>query len=166
MLVATQRIVGKLGRVSAAVGVAVVIAACGSSSTPKQGGDLASDLAAAADTSSLTLAPVAGRTDVISSVEQTPEARRAPRAASRAPIIVRRAQQRTAAPVPTPVRATPAPIVAPTPAPVAEAPRTQPAPTATAPAMPRPQPVQQQPPPGGWRTEAQVIRDAPFPITP
>lgn len=165
MLLATQRKMAGLGRLGAAFGVMVLAAACGRSSTPPAGSDLASDLAAASDTSSLTLAPVAGRTDVISSVEQAPEARRAPRAASSAPTIVHRVQHHTVAPVAAPVRPTPAPVAATTPSPVADAPQTQQAPSVDAPVSPRPQPVQQQHH-GRWKTEAEVIRDAPFPITP
>lgn len=144
-----------------------IVAACSRTSAPQPGSDLASDLAAASDTSSsLALAPTSGRTDVISAVEQAPEARRAPRAASAAPTIVHRVQHHTVAPVPAPVRSTPAPVAAATPAPVAEAPQTQHAPAAEAPVSPRPQPVQQEQHHGRWRTEAEVIRDAPFPITP
>lgn len=168
MLLATERKMAGLGKLGAAFGVMVLAAACGRSSTPPTGSDLASDLAAASDTSSLTLAPVAGRTDVISSVEQAPEARRAPRPASSAPTIVHRVQHHTVAPVAAPVRTTQAPVAAATPSPVAEAPQaqqTQQAPAVDAPVSPRPQPVQQEHH-GRWKTEAEVIRDAPFPITP
>lgn len=164
---ATQRMGGKLSTVAAALGVMATMAACSKPSASKPGTDLASDLAAASDTaSSLALAPVSGRTDVISAVEQAPEARRAPRASSPAPTIVHRVQHHTVAPVSAPVKTTPAPMAAAAPAPVAEAPQTQPAPAAAEPVSPRPQPVQQQQHHGRWRTEAEVIRDAPFPITP
>jgi len=160
-----------LRKFSVAVGAAALVAvgACGSSSTPTQQSDLAKDLAAAGatDTSSLSLAPMAGRTDVISSVEQSPEARRAPRTASRAPTIVHRVQHHVTAPVAAPVRSTPAPVAAPAPPPVATAPHTEPSPSTTEPVMQRPQPMpQEQPHHGRWKTEAEVIRDAPFPITP
>lgn len=160
-----------LRKVSVVMGAAALVAAgaCGSSSAPAQQSDLAKDLAAAGatDTSSLSLAPTTGRTDVISSVEQSPEARRAPRAASTAPTIVHRVQHHVTAPVAAPVRSTPAPAASPAPAPVAAAPHTEPPPSTTEPVMRRPQPVpQEQQHHGRWKTEAEVIRDAPFPITP
>lgn len=164
---ATHRTISGICRVGVALGAMAVMAACSRSSATQPAGDLASDLAAASDTtSSLALAPTAGHTDVISAVEQAPEARRAPRAASTAPTIVHRVQHHTVAPVAAPVRTTPAPVAAATPAPVAQAPQTQQAPGVDAPVSPRPQPVQQQQPHGRWRTEAEVIRNAPFPITP
>lgn len=166
-----QRLIDGFGRTGAVLGVAALaaLAACGSSSAPQQGSNLASDLAAAGapDTSSLTLAPVSGRTDVISAVERAPQARRAPRAASSAPTIVHGVPHHVPAPVAAPVRAAPVPVAAATPAAVAEAPQTQQSAPATAvPTAPRPHPVQQEQRHGRWRTEAEVIRDAPFPITP
>jgi hypothetical protein len=160
--------VRKVGIVLGAAALAAA-GACGGSAAPTQQSDLARDLAAAGatDTSSLSLAPTAGRTDVISSVEQSPEARRAPKLASRAPTIVHSVKHQVTAPTAAPVVSTPAPVAAPAPTPVAPAPKADPAPSTTEPVMQRPQPIpQEQQHHGRWKTEAEVIRDAPFPITP
>jgi hypothetical protein len=149
--------VGSAGlALSAALGGLV---ACGNSSSPQANGDLARDLAAVSDTSSLALAPAASGTQVISAVEEAPQARRAPRAASQAPTVVHRVQHHVTAPVAAPVQApvAQAPVVA-------QAPQPDPAPVQSP--APRPHPVQQQEHHGRYRTEAEVIRDAPFPIMP
>lgn len=122
---------------------------------PAQATDLSRDLDAAASPSPLTLAPTSGRRDVISTVEQAPEARRAPRpSAPQLRPVAHRAPERAAV--------TPAPVP---PTPVAAAPAPVPQPEQPARTTRRPTPVQQAPP-GGYKTEGEVIRNAPFPILP
>jgi hypothetical protein len=130
------------------------VAAC---NKPAQASDLSRDLDAAASPSPLTLAPTSGRRDVISAVEQSPEARRAPKPSSPQPRpVARHTPERT--PVVAPPPATPAPATSEV--------ATTPEPQVSAPApSPRPVPVQQAPR-GGYKTEAEVIRNAPFPILP
>jgi hypothetical protein len=140
-----------------AIAAAGGMAACSKPAAPS--GDLARDLDAAASAPALTLAPTSGRRDVISAVEQSPDARRAP-APARKQTIARPARYtppaRVAAPTPTPP---PTAAVATVPAPV-----TTPA-TEEAAQSRRPVPVQQAHQ-GRYKTEAEVFRDAPFPITP
>jgi hypothetical protein len=99
---------------------------------------------------------------VISAVEQSPNARRAP-APARRQTIARPARYTPPAPVaaqtPPPAPTAAVATVATVPAP-APAPATQPAAQA-----PRPVPVQQAHQ-GRYKTEAEVFRDAPFPIMP
>ncbi len=133
------------------------MAACSKPATPSS--DLSRDLDAASSASTLTLAPTSGRRDVISAVEQSPDARRAP-APARTQVVRR----------PSPVAPPPAQVatqaVTPPPATVVAA-----VPTTTSPVIDqatpsrRPTPVQQGHQ-GRYKTEAEVFRDAPFPITP
>ncbi|MEO9046281.1 MAG: hypothetical protein ABI331_02530 [Gemmatimonadaceae bacterium] len=125
--------------------------------------DLAQDLQAASSNSgsALTLAPnSSGRRDVISSVEQSPEARRSV-AASRVQLV-----SRVTPPSPPPA-AVPQPVtppVAPTAA-VATVP-SAPTPAAVLPTTSK-RPTQMQPAQTGrYKTEAEVFRNAPFPINP
>ena len=134
------------------------VAACNAPAKPSA--DLSRDLDAASSTSSaLTLAPTSGSRDVVSAVERAPDAPRAP-----APAQKQVAMRRTPPPavvqpvVAAPQTVTPAQTVAAAPTTVAPAP-------ATGEATRRPTPVQQAPR-GGYKTEAEVFRDAPFPIQP
>lgn len=133
--------------------------ACSKPATPSA--DLTRDLDAASSPSALTLAPTSGRRDVVSSVEQSPEARRAEAAAKTQPRLQLVAQR-------TPIVAPPAAVipqvVTPTTA-VATVP-TAAVPT-TAQVTPSKRPTQMQPAhTGRYKTEAEVFRDAPFPINP
>jgi hypothetical protein len=134
------------------------VAACNAPAKPSS--DLSRDLDAASSTSSsLTLAPTSGSRDVVSAVERAPDAQPAP-----APAQKQVAQRRTPPPARLqPVAAAPQPAT-PTQAVVAAPPAVTPAP-ATPEATRRPTPVQQAPR-GGYKTEAEVFRDAPFPIQP
>ncbi len=150
----TRRMAWLSGLTVAAVGG---IAACSKPATPSS--DLSRDLDAASSASTLTLAPTSGRRDVISAVEQSPNARRAP-----APSRIQLVRHVTAVAPPPAQVATPA--APPPPATVVAA-----VPAATMPATDqasqsrRPTPVQQAHQ-GRYKTEAEVFRDAPFPITP
>lgn len=139
---------------------AVGVAACGGPAKPS--GDLAKDLdaaSAASSASSLTLAPTTGQRDVISAVERSPEARRAP-APARAELVTYRAPLPAATSLSvTPAAITPAQTVAAVPAAVLPAP-------APVPMTQSRRPMQQQTQPGRYKTEAEVFRNAPFPITP
>lgn len=125
--------------------------------------DLAQDLQAASSNSAsaLTLAPTSsGRRDVISSVEQSPEARRAASAA-RVQLVSRV----------TPLA--PPPAVAPQSVtqPVAPTAVVATVPSAIVPVAAQPstskRPAQMQPAQTGrYKTEAEVFRNAPFPINP
>lgn len=152
----------RIGAVIAALALTVGAAACNRGSAPETASsDLTRDLqaAGAGDTSALALAPQAHGTDVISSVEQSPEARRAPRPSSPALRVVHRAQHHVTAPVIETHATTTAAVAAPAPAPATvDAPLPQSA-------QPRPQPAQEQRH-GRYKTEAEVFRDAPFPILP
>lgn len=134
---------------------AAVLGACAKSS----GADpLSRELDAASNASpSIQLAPTGGRTDVVSVVERSPETRPAPRPTNRQP---RPTPRRSPAPAVMVASAPPA-VVAPEPRPV----------QATAAPVPssdarRPQPQAQAEHHGRYSTEAEVIRNAPFPILP
>lgn len=110
----------------------------------------------------------APRVDVVSSAERTdrnvptPKAPRVSRVATATP--------GTRAPARSPRHVTPAPAQARATADEtapAEAPRAEPAPEPV-PSQQRPQqaPVQQREPRGGWKSEGEVFRRAPFPINP
>jgi hypothetical protein len=129
------------------------LAACGGKSAPVQAsGDLQRDLELASSQQGIELLPAGPRTSVVSAVEQTGVAEPA------------QAPTRVKAPRPTPRRVAPQARVVRRPPP---APRT---PQAEQPA-PRPRPtfdanVISPPPPGGYKTVDEVIRNAPFPIKP
>ena len=137
------------------------VAACNAPAKPSS--DLSRDLDAASSTSSsLTLAPTSGSRDVVSAVERAPDAQRAPAPAQKQ-VAEHRAPPRVVQPVavapqPAPQPVTPPQAVAATPTAVTPTP-------ATGEATRRPIPVQQAPR-GGYKTEAEVFRDAPFPIQP
>jgi len=130
------------------------LAACGDRSTPVQASEeLQRDLQLAGS-AAIELLPAAPRTQVVSAIEQTGTAEPAP------------APTRTRTPVvkPKPRR------VAPQPARVVRAPSPAPRPERQV-ERPVPQPVFgpdviSPPPPGGYKTVDEVIRNAPFPIKP
>jgi hypothetical protein len=125
------------------------LAACGGKSAPVQANnDLQRDLRLASG-QGIELLPNASRTAVVSAIEQTGVAEPAP-----SPTKVR-------APRPKPRRVEPQPRTAraPSPQPRAQAARPSPRPTFDA-------NVISPPPPGGYKTVDEVIRNAPFPIKP
>jgi len=134
------------------------VAACNAPAKPSS--DLSRDLDAASSTSSsLTLAPTSGSREVVSAVERAPDAKRAP-----APAQKQLAEHRAPPPaVVQPVAVAPQPVTPPQA--VAAAPTTVTPTPATGAVTRRPTPVQQAPR-GGYKTEAEVFRDAPFPIQP
>lgn len=128
---------------------ALALGGCQSRSDAPLTDDVQRDLQAAS-AASIELAPSGSGTSVVSAVEQG----RSARSATRAPRT-----QRIAAPAET----SPTPTIAEAPDAVSEA-----AVTAGAPA-PRPtpvQPAQAQRRNGRYKTTAEIIRDAPFPINP
>ena len=140
-------------------------AACSRPAAPSS--DLAKDLEAASGPS-VELAPRAAGTQIVSDLEQTggaPKHAPAPRVAPRprtptpqrtAPVVVAQAPQAAPAPTPTPEPTTVA-VQAPEPTPEADIPppRPRPAPQGSAPSRR-----------GGYSSVSDVIRRAPFPITP
>lgn len=128
---------------------ALALGACQSRAEAPLAEDVQRDLQAASAVS-VELAPNGSGTGVVSAVEQG----RSPQSATRAP----RAQR-----IAAPTDASPAPTIAEAPDATGEA-------TATADApAPRPtpvQPVQAQRRNGRYKTTAEIIRDAPFPINP
>lgn len=153
----TRRMSWRSGFAGLTLAVAGGVVACSKPAAPSA--DLSRDLDAAssASASALTLAPTTGRRDVISAVEQSPEARRA-EAPARAQLVAHRTPivPPPAAAVPQPV--TPATAVATVPAAAAPV-------TAEVTPARRPMPVQQTQS-GRYKTEAEVFRNAPFPINP
>jgi hypothetical protein len=133
--------------------VLTLVAACGRDSAPvAAGGDLQRDLELASG-AGIELLPAAGRTQVVSAVEQTGTAEPAP-APTRARTPVARPQPRRVAPRARVLRA---PSRAPSPERQIERPSPQPVFGAD---------VISPPPPGGYKTVDEVIRGAPFPIKP
>ncbi|MGI8508958.1 MAG: hypothetical protein ACR2MQ_06505 [Gemmatimonadaceae bacterium] len=155
---------------AAAVVALIGAAACNSASAADKSLSHDLDLAASSTASAptgLSLAPSAGRTEVVSNVERTPEAAPAPKPSAPQRSVVHQnahhSVQHTALAASAPVAATPvvaAPI--PTPVPVAEAP----APMPDATPAPRPTPTRRAEPRGGYRSVGDVIRNAPLPINP
>ncbi len=140
----------------------VAVTACGKSAAP--GEDLRHDLELAG--SDLQLTPTSGRTDVISSIERAPgtpapRVNTVTRRQASAP-AVRRPQVRAPEAPPAPVDQAPVTSAAVPQAP--SDPATVPAPVPSV-ARPAPAPAPAGPP-GGYKTEGEVIRDAPFPINP
>ncbi len=150
---------------ASAAALTLFAAACSKPAAPTS--SLSKDLdAASADAPALALTPNGSGTSVVSAIERAPDGRPAPRRSSPAAHFVRRDQPAVQAPVLAAPAPTQAPVVATvadrTPAPVPQTP----SPVAQGPALPRQMPVQQQAPRGGWKTEAEVLSHAPFPITP
>jgi hypothetical protein len=152
-------------RLSVTLVTALVLGAC-SRSTPEQplADDLQRDLAMTAGTA-VELAPKSGGLQVVSAIESAPAVAQ-PRPVSKAP---------RKSPTPAPEVA-PAPVLADaTPEPEVEAPAPVPTPApaevktpepAVGAGRPAPVPTQRRAPAGGWKTPAEVIRNAPFPINP
>ncbi|MFN2565974.1 MAG: hypothetical protein ABR499_13340 [Gemmatimonadaceae bacterium] len=142
------------GRITLTTGIAalVAVAACSGKSTPVQASDdLRRDLQLAASQQGIELVPNASRTTVVSAIEQTGVAEPAP------------APTKTRAPVagPRPRRVAPQARVMRAPAPTPQRQVQRPAPRPTFDAN-----VISPPPPGGYKTVDEVIRNAPFPIKP
>jgi hypothetical protein len=140
------------GRLASTIGLAslALLAACGGASPSVQSADdLQRDLALAQSQQGIELLPNTSRTTVVSAIEQTGVAEPAP------------APTRTRAPVARPKarRVAPQPRVARTPAPRTSTRASRPAPVFDA-------NVISPPPPGGYKTVDEVIRNAPFPIKP
>ena len=140
-------------------------AACSKPATPPD--DLANDLQAAAG-SSVELAPRSAGTQIVSDLEQAPQ--RTPGSAPRPLASRRRAPSTPPRPAPTVVadgpKAVPAPAQQPSPITVAaQAPATTAEPII---ATPRPSPAPQGAPArrGGYSSVSDVLRRAPFPVTP
>lgn len=120
---------------------AFALAACGRE--PDVDPQLKADLEAAS-AGSIELAPAGSGTKVVSGIEQ-----------------VQRAQPRPTAPRPRTTVTTPRATNSPEPAPTPTAQRPEPAAS-----VPTSRPAVQPPPPGGYKTVDEVIRNAPFPIKP
>jgi hypothetical protein len=105
----------------------------------------------AVQASAIEMAPGAERRQVVSAIEQTGVSQPRPTAPKpRAPQVATSvAQQQEPAPTPDPVVTQQAPVAT--------------TPTATRPTGP---PKVSPPPPGGYKTVGEVIRNAPFPIKP
>ena len=145
--------------------VAAVLVALAVPSRPAAATQLSGDLSRDLDLASaagVSLAPSGTGTQVVSAVELGAAPERAPAAAPKAAASPRKARPQPRA-EPAPVEEVEeAPVEAPAPAEVAPAP----APAVDAP-LPRPMPNQRrEPPPGGWKTPSEIIRNAPFPINP
>lgn len=148
---------------TAAIVTLLGAAACSNASAADK--DLSRDLEFPASTpatsSNLSLAPSSGRTEVVSAVERTPEAKAAPKPSAPQRAVAHRSprQATIAATAPVAIVQAPEPVAEPTPAPIAAA---EPAPIP----RPTPAPARQQEPRGGWRSVGEVIRNAPFPVNP
>lgn len=155
--------------------LAVVLAAACNRSSVTVADDLQRDLDLASP-SGVSLAPTGGRVDVVSSIEQGKTAaapapketalRAVPKRVASVPHVAVHAP----APTPAPVAEAPAPAPTPEPRVIAQAPVDEPAPTVT-PApdpvpLPRPSPAPRGRQRGGTWTMGDVMRNAPFPITP
>jgi hypothetical protein len=123
---------------SLSLGLAVTALAAACSRSPEMDAQMKADLDAAS-TATLELAPRTPATNVVSAIES-----KNPTRPTVAPV------KRTVAPARTPRPETPTVVAE---EPIARAP---------APAPPKVQP----PPPGGYKTVGEVIRNAPFPIKP
>jgi hypothetical protein len=151
------------GRVRFTIGIAALaaLAACGGKSAPVQASDdLKRDLELASG-QGIELLPNASRTTVVSAIEQTGTAEPAPaptrvRTPTPKPRQAQPRQPRRVAPQPRPQARV---VRAPAPAPERQVERPEPRPTYGA-------DVISPPPPGGYKTVDEVIRNAPFPIKP
>ena len=140
-------------------------AACSKPATPPD--DLANDLRTAAG-SAVELAPRSAGTQIVSDLEQSPQ--RMPGSAPRPLATRRRAPSTPPRPAPTAVAEGPKAVLAPAPQPSSVTVAAQsPAPTAEPIiATPRPSPAPQGAPArrGGYSSVSDVLRRAPFPVTP
>ncbi len=158
----------RMNRLTGIGGLSLALAggmmACSKPASPSA--DLTRDLDAASSNSpALTLAPSSGRRDIVSSVEQSPDARRT-QAASRVHLVTQPTSivPPPAASIPQPV--TPTATVAAVPSAVTPATAQSAAQSAAQPS-PSKRPSQMQPAQTGrYKTEAEVFRNAPFPINP
>jgi hypothetical protein len=134
------------------VGLAALasLAACGKSAPLQASGDLQRDLQLASGPG-IELLPNASRTQVVSAVEQTGTAAPAPSPTKTRTPVARPKPRRVAPPARV--------VRAPSPEPRAQVERPSPRPTFDA-------NVISPPPPGGYKTVDEVIRNAPFPIKP
>ena len=148
---------------SMAMAAAVALVGCNKPGTASSdlNRDLSRDLDAASSAPALALAPTSGSRDVVSAVEQSPDARRAPAPSRRQPIPTPHVSR--VAPPPAQIAAVA--VTPPAAATVATLPETRTPANDNAAQSRRPTPVQQQHQ-GRYKTEAEVFRDAPFPITP
>jgi hypothetical protein len=127
--------------------------ACGKASDS----DLHRDLDLAGGENGLELAPVSNRTEVISASERFPNTRNAPAPAQRSVESRPSVTSKDIAPKPAPEPQVQTPE------------ELQPKPSAPAEGSVRPRPntpSKSGPPPGGYKTVEEVIRNAPFPINP
>ena len=153
----------------AAMAFAALAGCSRTSEQPAISDDLKQDLARAGAADVQLAGSTGQRLEVVSAAERTDGAVAAPKAPTRS----RTASATRGASAParsprheTPVAAQPAPratqtvaVETPTPAPAP-----QPVPSQARPQAP--QPSTQRAPAGGWKTEAEVFRNAPFPINP
>ncbi len=150
----TRRLACVTGMAMATAGAMV---ACNKPATAS--GDLSRDLDAASSAPALTLAPTSGNRDVVSAVERVPDARRAPAPSRRQPV------PRVSQVAPPPAQVATRAVTPPPASTVAATSEIQAPANDNAAQSRRPMPVQQQHQ-GRYKTEAEVFRDAPFPITP
>ena len=126
------------------------LAACAGDSAPVQAdADLKRDLQLASSEQGIELLPSASQTQVVSAIEQTGTATTAP------------SPTKARVPQPKPRRVAPKPRNAAVASPRVEQPAPRPTPRPVFDAN-----VISPPPPGGYKTVDEVIRNAPFPIKP
>jgi len=135
-----------------ALAAVIALAACDREAPGSMDDAMRRDLEAV-QAGTIEMAPAGDGQRVVSAIEQTRRAQpqpKAPTPAPRAPDVAREVAQN---PEPEP---TPDPVM------------TAPAPTSTEPVATRPSstPRVSPPPPGGYKTVGEVIRNAPFPIKP
>jgi hypothetical protein len=133
-----------------ALAAVIALAACDRAAPGSMDDAMRRDLEAV-QAGTIEMAPAGDGQKVVSAIEQTRRAQPQPRTpAPRAPDVAREvAQNAEPEPAPDPVS-------------------TAPAPTSTEPVATRPSsaPRVSPPPPGGYKTVGEVIRNAPFPIKP
>jgi hypothetical protein len=141
-------------RLTLGLAALVGLAACGREAAPIQANDdLRRDLELAKSEQGIELLPAGSHTAVVSAIEQTGTAQPAPSPKRTRTQVVRRQPRRTAQ------QARVASAPSPAPAPERQVERPEPRPTFGA-------DVISPPPPGGYKTIGEVIRNAPFPIKP
>jgi hypothetical protein len=139
-------------RLTLGLATLAALAACGGKSTPVQANDdLQRDLQLASSQQGIELVPNAPRITVVSAIEQTGTAEPAPAPTKTRTPVVR----------PTPRAVAPQARVVRAPSPAAERQVERPSPRPTFDAN-----VISPPPPGGYKTMGEIIRNAPFPINP
>lgn len=145
------------GRIGALLAI-MAVAACSRSSTSND--SLKRDLDLAGSTS-LELAPQASGTQVVSSIEETPSALPA-KSTARVRTPARKPAVRTPVHQAAAVSRAPEQTQQESPAATQSAPTTAP----QLPATPAPKPVPTPQRRGGYKSEAEIFRNAPFPINP